>query len=108
MLRREDSPEMLLLKQALEDGRHLTKYSIADLLGIHPKNASRYIKILRLARLVHVSGWQQTGNVGPYHPVITWGKGEDTPKPGSRERNTRRVMRAHGGITWNVLFGRQA
>lgn len=102
---RTQSPEMTLLITALKAGRTLDKYSAAEYLGVHQRNAGRYIKALRtIPKLVHVCSWRQTKQVGPWHPVIAWGDGQDAAKPGVVEKAKRRSVRSTG-ITWDMLLG---
>jgi hypothetical protein len=105
MIPRGESPEMTLLINALKAGRSFDKYSAAAFLGVHQRNAGRYIKALRtIPRLVYVSSWRQTKAVGPWHPVIAWGDGQDAEKPGKEEKAKRRSVRSTG-ITWGMLLG---
>ena len=105
MRRREEAPELRILLAALEDGAALDKHGAGRLLGIHPRNAARYIKILREQRQAYVAEWRSSGR-GPYHPVVRVGARVDAPVPGHNEMLARkRTYRAARSNPYRLFLG---
>lgn len=81
MRRREEQPPMVLIPRELEASvTGMTIYEIARAMGLHLRNTSEYIKLLRERGTVRICGWTTNGVNAPM-PVYGLGS-RDVRKPG--------------------------
>ena len=90
-VRREDNPNMVLLKRELSI-RPMTCYDAAEHLGIVVNNARRYMKILLANREIHICRWSNRGQ-GPWVASYQWGWDYNAPKPTRQYAPRRKVKR---------------
>lgn len=91
--KRIDSPESKILLREMESD-NIDYKDAAELLGVHPTNARRYLEALHAAKLIYVSLWRKsTMKPGPYWPVFDLGDEADATYPGEEIKRQRRIRR---------------
>jgi Mn-dependent DtxR family transcriptional regulator len=84
------SPLMLLATTAeILREEPTSKADLADELSMHVESASRIIRLLKAAGLVHVGGWG-TPPKGPLYPQWSWGSGVNVRRPPRKSPNIQR------------------
>lgn len=90
------------MTDALQKGQH-TYDSLADLVGLSKVAVATWIKVMRKAGFVHVSGWAEDVRGRKFTPMFSWGAGPDIARAGQARTSAERMrayrarMKATGG-----------
>ena len=81
------------MTDALQKEQH-TYDSLSEMVGLSKVAVATWIKAMRKAGFVHVSGWTDDVRGRKFTPMFSWGKGPDIARAGQARTSAER-MRAY-------------
>lgn len=79
------------MTDALQKGRH-SYDSLGEMVGLSKVAVATWIKAMRKAGFVHVSGWTDDVRGRKFTPMFSWGNGPDIARAGQARTSAERMQ----------------